>query len=275
LANKSTHMMLDALARALAEPAGLPLFEARSGPGLFPRTVAARPLAKRCKDDGLLRVLALDNHGKQAKEICTITDKGRDWLLAQASPHHIMEDFVRVLEERQKQIAELQTATRNLAASLESLLDTVNRIASPHDEPRRNGLDTEITCAADSETEWRLDVLPILDQYHGDSAGDYPLPELFRRLKPSHSHLTIGRFHDGLRELHDHHQIYLHPWTGPLYQLPEPPFALLIGHFVAYYASLRNSDANEEDLKSNVNSELRGPKAETEPFRISHSAVRI
>ena len=32
------------------------------------------------------------------------------------------------------------------------------------------------------------------------------------------------------------HQVYLHPWTGPLYALPEPAFALLVGHEVAYYA---------------------------------------
>jgi hypothetical protein len=51
--------------------------------------------------------------------------------------------------------------------------------------------------------------------------------------------LTIGRFHDGLRRLHDEGQAYLHPWTGPLYAMPEPAFALLVGHEVAYYASPR------------------------------------
>jgi len=31
------------------------------------------------------------------------------------------------------------------------------------------------------------------------------------------------------------------PWTGPLYDLPEPHFALLVGHEVAYYASSRRT----------------------------------
>ena len=44
---------------------------------------------------------------------------------------------------------------------------------------------------------------------------------------------------DGLRKLHQQEQIYLHPWTGPLYDLPEPALALLVGHEVAYYASRR------------------------------------
>ena len=38
---------------------------------------------------------------------------------------------------------------------------------------------------------------------------------------------------------HDLGKIYLHPWTGPLYDIPEPPYALLIGHEIAYYASIR------------------------------------
>src|SRR5260370_507805 len=75
------------------------------------------------------------------------------------------------------------------------------------------------------------------------ASGDCPLPELFRRLNDSHRDLSIGVFHDGLRQLHEQHRVYLHPWTGPLYELPEPPFALLIGHEIAYYASARaNAD---------------------------------
>jgi hypothetical protein len=62
---------------------------------------------------------------------------------------------------------------------------------------------------------------------------------VYRRLRDAHRPLTIGQFHDGLRQLHEDEQIYLHPWTGPLYAMPEPAFALLIGHEVAYYASER------------------------------------
>ena len=51
--------------------------------------------------------------------------------------------------------------------------------------------------------------------------------------------LTIGRFHDTLRQLHEEEKVYLHPWSGPLYEIPEPPYAVLIGHEVAYYASIR------------------------------------
>ena len=74
------------------------------------------------------------------------------------------------------------------------------------------------------------------------SAGagqDCPLPELYRALTPREPPPSIGAFHDCLRRLHADGRVYLHPWTGPLYTLPEPAYALLVGHNVAYYASTR------------------------------------
>ena len=76
LADKSTHLILDALSRAVAEPAGLPLFKAKAAPGLFPATPAARQAAQRCKDDGYLDIVHT-----LPREICAITDKGRAWLV--------------------------------------------------------------------------------------------------------------------------------------------------------------------------------------------------
>ena len=75
-----------------------------------------------------------------------------------------------------------------------------------------------------------------------DSTGvprDCPLPELFRSLSTVEPPPSVGRFHDALRQLHADGKVYLHPWTGPLYALPEPAVALLVGHEIAYYASLR------------------------------------
>ena len=43
--------------------------------------------------------------------------------------------------------------------------------------------------------------------------------------------------------MHDDREVYLHPWTGPLYALPQPPFALMVGHEIDYYASLRDGSA--------------------------------
>jgi hypothetical protein len=87
------------------------------------------------------------------------------------------------------------------------------------------------------------DLLAPLGRWQETSgaAGDYPLPELFRQAQAATPGLTMGAFHDELRRLVDDGKIYLHPWTGPLYDLPEPPYALLVGHEIAYYASLRDA----------------------------------
>ncbi len=241
MADKSTHLMLNALSRAAAAPHGLPLFTAKTAPGLFPPTAIARVAAKRCKEDGLLRVLG-DNE-KPGREVVALTDKGRSWLLHQASPRQVLEDFVRVLEERRQQADDLVAVARQMSASLDSLRSTVEQLRPLAERPSLNGHAGSITAGTSPAARCAGDIDAHLQQWHAAASGDCPLPELFRRLNDSHRDLSIGVFHDGLRQLHEQHRVYLHPWTGPLYELPEPPFALLIGHEIAYYASARaNAD---------------------------------
>ena len=79
-------------------------------------------------------------------------------------------------------------------------------------------------------------ITQFLEQWSANNtAEDCPLPQLYRQLKG----VTIGQFHDVLRRLHAEQRIYLHPWTGPMSELPEPPLALMVGHEIAYYASPR------------------------------------
>ena len=106
-------------------------------------------------------------------------------------------------------------------------------------KPGTNGT-ARLAATGDDATAWLEDVLSYLTQRHVAGASeDCPLPELFRQAQRTAPHLTIGHFHDGLRRLLERGQIYLHPWTGPLYDLPEPACALLVGHEIAYYASIR------------------------------------
>jgi hypothetical protein len=87
---------------------------------------------------------------------------------------------------------------------------------------------------------WLPLLLEELGSWQGTgSCEDCPLPELYRKVKAHTPAVTIGQFHDALRRLHQEGKVYLHPWAGPLYDLPEPPYALLVGHQVAYYASRR------------------------------------
>src|SRR5690349_11316932 len=99
--------MLDALSRAAAEPAGLPLHGGRAAP--------------RCRDEGLLHLVGTEPRGKAVQERWAITERGLAYLLRQASPKQVLEDLVRTLEARQGQVAELVATAQQTRASLEAL----------------------------------------------------------------------------------------------------------------------------------------------------------
>jgi len=245
LADKSTRLIVDALTRAATEPAGLSLHAGKAGPGLFPSTATARSAADRAKVDGLLRVVQSEPNGKTLREVCVLTDKGMQFLARQASPRHVLEDLVRVLEERRSALAELADSARRMASGLDAIRTAVEHVLprlTEHSATNGVPMNGVLTSpAAPSTTDAVIaDVKARLAEWHvaSGSSQDFPLPDLYRKLE-SVSKVSVGLFHDALRQLYDDHQIYLHPWTGPLYALPEPAFALMVGHEVAYYASIR------------------------------------
>src|SRR5262245_10212347 len=105
LADKTTQLILSALGRAAAEPAGVPLVGTRSAPGLFAATPLARQAAQRCVESGYLRPVP---NGTAH----TITDRGLAYLLDQVNPRQVLEDFVRALESREAQLRQILEAVR-------------------------------------------------------------------------------------------------------------------------------------------------------------------
>lgn len=231
MADRSTTLILDALARAAIESPDAPLYKSKGDDGLFPATVAGRAAADRARADGLLAITRTEA-GKQPREWCSLTDKGRDWLLRHADPRPLLEDLVRVLEARQTHVSDLAQTARQLQAGLDGLTTIVRELL-----PR---LVPENAPSAEPATD-DDGLLEALTTHMSVAGEDYPLPELYRRLRSAGAYASIGAFHDALRRLHDADRIYLHPWTGPLYEMPEPALALLVGHEIAYYASGRTT----------------------------------
>jgi hypothetical protein len=238
LADKPSQLILDALSRAAAEPAGVPLFGGKTTPGLFPATAPSRLAALHCKEENYLRVLRTEQRGKSAVELCTITERGMALLLNQLNPRQVLENLVRALDERHTQSAALVTAAQQTQASIEAMRTTVEKAlqalveASPVNgqSPHGNG----------APPAWQDDVLAFLNQWQAQHPmADCALPEVYQHAQRSGSYLSIGEFHDGLRQLHERAAIYLHPWTGPLYDIPQPALALMAGHELAYYVSIR------------------------------------
>lgn len=237
MADKSAQLILDALTRAAAEPAGVPLHGGKAEAGLFPATAPAKAAAERARADGLIAVVA---NGKPGRELGVLTDKGRHFLVEQASPRQVLEDFVRVLEGRKAEVRELSEAVSRMAFGLEAMHAAVAQVLPRLTETNGMPMNRMTTAERPATTADALiaDIKARLAEWHASvgNARDCSLPDLYRRLV---GEVSVGAFHDALRQLHDDHQIYLHPWTGPLYTLPEPRFALMVGHEVAFYASAR------------------------------------
>jgi hypothetical protein len=254
--DRTSQLLLNALSRAAAEPAGLPLHPARGNGGLFPATTPGRHAARRSIDEGYLRpsvgpvavaastvsapTAVTTSSAKSSPETFVLTEKGLSFLLGQTSPRPILEDFVRALETRHEQASALLSAARRMLSELSSLRSIAERVLERVREPGYVWT-SEAEEPEAATRDWKSLLLAALArrQSVNGPSEDCPLPDLFRLASEVMPALTTGQFHDSLRALNDEGRIYLHPWTGPLYDLPEPAFALLIGHVVAYYASVR------------------------------------
>jgi len=245
LGDKSSELLVAALSRAAVVPGGLPLHGGMAA-GLFAASPSAKKAAQFCKAQGYLQVVRTEPRGRGVREICAITEKGLAYLVNQASPKQVLEDLVRALHAQQAQIGELFTNVRHWQANLDSFKSLVDK--SLHRGERNGCLPLPPEAHGESRGSaneklkpegrfpgLREKILTLLD--HWQEPGDCPLPDLYRRSGVNHP--TIGQFHDELRRLHEEEQIYLHHWTGPLPEIPEPALALLAGHGIAYYASRR------------------------------------
>jgi DNA-binding PadR family transcriptional regulator len=276
VADKLTQQIVEALARAAAEPAGLPLYSSKSEPGPFPNASSAKPAAQKCLADDLIRTTGPGAGAKNPRDLYGLTERGWEFLLAAVNPRQVLEDFVRVLEVRQGEVGELLATARRMADSLHGLKEAVARVLPTVSEARvqklaptrypSTGADALFSIgpagasAQASPGATPLNDLQLSEQDEGGVgvlcqvdlaptilarlAGhrgptDCTLPELFRALAAIGPAPSIGEFHDCLRALHADGALALHSWTGPLYALPEPQFALLVGHGIAYYASLK------------------------------------
>lgn len=257
VSDKQTPLIVDALTLAAADASGVALYAGKAEPGLFPATAIGKAAAQKALDNKWIRIASSETKGKITREMCQLTEAGLQYLLEQVSPKQVLEDFVRVLEQREGQVGELLEMARRmthqlggLKAALAMVLPQVQAARMPNIKAvpaemapaivSRHSTRTALLDGLDSD-ELSEAILSHLQDWHSSAmAGqDCPLPELYKALLLRPAPPTLGEFHDALRALHQCHKVYLHPWTGPLYAMPEPSFALLSGHNIAYYASVR------------------------------------
>jgi hypothetical protein len=243
LSDKSSEIITAALRRAAVEPTGLPLHGSRSQ-RLFAESASGKKTAQFCKSEGYLQIVRTESRGRKVREICAVTEKGLAYLLSQVSPKQVLEDLIQALHSQQAHVGELLATARHWQAHIDACKSLVEKVLHKGSEcawgmGSVNGkAQFSNSPKPQAPSSLREAILSHLHHWREtDAAGDCPLPELFRLVQQNS--LTIGQFHDQLRALQDQEQIYLHPWTGPLPEIPQPALGLLAGHGIAYYASIR------------------------------------
>jgi hypothetical protein len=215
------------------------LYAGKTEDGLFPSSPSGKAAARKTLEEGWLEICRTEPNGRTTREIVQLTPAGTECLLTQAQPREVLEDFVRVLEAREDQLRRWLDQSQELVATVAAMRSVVGRWMESAGVPA--AVSPRQSSAGCDLEEVEAALLTHLADWAGTAAAgqDCPLPELYKALSLRQHPPTIGQFHDCLRRLHADHRLYLHPWTGPLYLLPEPSLALLIGHNIAFYASLR------------------------------------
>lgn len=229
-------IVVAALKRALAALEPLPLFHSARQTGLFPKNRAGQQAAQYCQQQGWLHILGEKPTRKSTVQLATITQSGLIWLLEQTDLRTTLQALHQRLEQCETRwetwgdwLAECRQHLQQMQQLLQRVLDKTNDQVG--DRYWVNGHPH-----AWLHTAWHC--LRRWQETHPHK--DCPLPELFRQVQENFPDLTLGQFQDGLRQLYHKEQIFLHPWAGPIYEIPEPEFAMMVGHALVYYASCRD-----------------------------------
>ncbi|MDW8222873.1 MAG: hypothetical protein RMJ82_07990 [Gemmatales bacterium] len=229
-------LVIAALKRGLAASEGLHLFASGRQPGLFPRQRVGRQAAEFCLQRGWLEAVSEATALAKGQERYWPSEAGVRWLVEQGYARLVLEALSQQIGECERhwqtwaeQVGQIQRQLEQLRRRLETALAVLN---SEKQEPERLPIwQAEV---------WQHTLQRCLRHWQDTHPQeDCPLPELFRQVQAQHPYLTVGAFQDSLRRGHAQGRILLHPWAGPIHEIPEPEFALLIGHALVYYASLR------------------------------------
>ncbi len=227
-------ILLTALACALADPTPRPLLGTKAKPGIF---VGGTPLikscAQRCVDQGWIEPTGgFEGQGRARKPLYHITAKGSAHVLEHGPVAETLREMLLALDGNTRRIERVQTETaaaadltRAQTAAVRELLARTMHPAAPPSLP-----------SATSDTAWATKALRYLAEHRQRQAyGRCTLAELYQHTAGS---LSLGQFHDSVRQLAEQGKIGLHPFTGAAYQLQDEHYALVAGQEIKYYVDL-------------------------------------
>jgi hypothetical protein len=240
-------LSLAALARAVADPAPRPLMGTKARPGIFiGGSQAVRACASRCVEQGWFEPTGqFEGQGRSKKPLYRITPKGIAHALEHGEPAELLRDMLAALDVQNKRLERMQAEVAGAAAltqnQTQAVQELLQRAAPPNlRELLQSAAGSSNGPVADSPSlaDWRQKAVAYLNEHRRRNPyGRCPLPELFQQTAAP-AGLTIGQFHDGLRQLAAEGRIALFPFTGAAYQLRDEQYALVAGQEIKYYVEL-------------------------------------
>lgn len=222
---RSESVGTEPLRRLLASGGSLPTWKRGREEGAFgSKTPAAQRSLETLVSLGLVR-----REDDAGDERLVLEPAGRAELLRREGTLDLLEDLVRAADRAGERLERMEAGVRRQRELLRDQTGFLRRLlADPHGVADPDERDARL-----------LDLIEEMEDGLSPGAADPTLAELMRRALAVDASWSIGLVHDSLRRLHAAERIRLSPWTGPLYGVPEPAVAMLIGHEVLYYVRLR------------------------------------
>jgi hypothetical protein len=230
-------LAVQVLVRAVVDSAPKVLLGTAKKPGIFSgATQANKQAAQACLDHGWLEGTGqFEGKGKSAKETYRITAAGARYALEKNDAVVLLAEAAKETTASLKQFAELKGKMEMTLAGLEKQQGVMATLLDRLRPPDLGRLTRSATPTA-ATNGWLASALTYLAEYQ--TAHPYSmcsLPELFVQIARPRG-LSIGQFHDGLRQLVGEGRLRLHPFTGAAYTLENEQYALVAGQEIKFYA---------------------------------------
>jgi DNA-binding PadR family transcriptional regulator len=242
-------LALEALARALADPAAKVLHGSKKQPGFFSGSAqAVKQAAQFCLDQGWLEPTGdYEGKGKTRKPTYRLTPAGAQAVLQDSEPVKLLQSAVDSLQQNSLHLESIRARLEETVVFLARQKEAVHglrelvaklqdRLQPPDLECLQAIFQRPASVPGATAADWLARALDYIAEYQRRHPyGHCPLPELFHQVAEP-ARVSIGQFHDGLRRLVEQGQVRLHAFTAAAYQLQEEQFALVAGQEIKYYA---------------------------------------
>ena len=256
---------IQTLSKALVDPRPLPLLGTNAKPGIFiGSSVAVKAAAKLSEESGWVEPTGeLQGTGARAKNLFRITQVGINFTLQNSETLTLLRELLGVSDAQREVLRTMRGQLEDAGKSLIAQNDLVGRLlkresppattvvpqtAAPPSATSDSGTPAgtqatqqpqPTTQARPQDLKWPTRAVEFVRDYRlRNPQQSCPLPELYRHIAQTHP-ISIGQFHDGLRQLVREQQLALQPYTGPMYQLKDEQYALLLGQEIKFYADLK------------------------------------